>query len=406
MTGYWARYRLLLTLIICAAAALIASLLFVYPDIIRQADYYNSQSIYKNTEIDFIAPEPSFDQIDSLPGTNGIDRVFPFFLTKTQVNVNGTSRTTTVLLSDTFQDADSTMYNQARLIEKSSTEYDNPILVDWQFYRDTAAHIGDTVSFTISGNIAEYKIYAVYETNSVYDGGAILAAISEEQKAVIIQQSNNTGYSGMYITASDYNACRAYLTAEYRPLGRLKNREQFSDDDQYQLHYDAIMSSGYANEITDFRIRENSLNKESSSLMVWIGAVLSAVILICFNITMARRGCERVYFARHCIPQGRKVKPYYITAFIAETVFSVALFVVSLVVRINLSNEFIPGSAIGIQIAAVPAAILFAEVVSLIRNDSAISKITRTVEIKAQTKEQTEAQTIEAETQKDAEQKD
>ena len=172
MAGYWVRHRLLFTIIMSAAVALITSFLFVYPSIQQQANEYNAQSIYKNSDIDFIVPEPSFEQTSDLPGTNGIDKVFPFFMTKTQVNVEGTSRTTTVLLSDQFQNIDMTMYSQSRLIEKSSTEYDNPIFVDWQFCHDTGAKVGDTVSLPIGGQDVEYKIYAVYETNSIYDGGA------------------------------------------------------------------------------------------------------------------------------------------------------------------------------------------------------------------------------------------
>lgn len=96
MTGYWTRHRLLWTLILCAGIALITSFLFVYPSIMQEASLYNTQSIYKNSEIDFVAPEPSFEQVNDLPGTNGIDKVFPYYLTKTQVNVNGSSRSTTV----------------------------------------------------------------------------------------------------------------------------------------------------------------------------------------------------------------------------------------------------------------------------------------------------------------------
>ncbi len=40
------------------AVALIAGLLFVFPNISKQASSYNIQSIYKNTSIDFIVPEP------------------------------------------------------------------------------------------------------------------------------------------------------------------------------------------------------------------------------------------------------------------------------------------------------------------------------------------------------------
>ena len=399
MGGYWIRHRLFLTLIVTAAVALITSVLFVYPSVMRRAEVYNSQSIYKNTDIDFIVPEPSFDQVNDLPGTNGIDKLFPFFLTKTQVNVNGTSRTTMVLLSDQFQNVDLTMYNSARLIEKAREEYDNPILVDWQFCHDTSAKIGDIVSFDIDGATTEFKIYAIYETNSLYDNGAILAEISDDQKNAIAQQSSNNGYSGMYISASDYNTCKSFLTTEYRPLGRLKDRDQFSDDEQYQVHFDAIMSSGYANEITDVRVRENGLSQNSSSIMIWIGAVLAASAMLGFNILMARRGCERVYFTKQRVPKGQGVKPYYMTSFVFEIIFAIALFAISLIVRIKMSGVYIPSSALGIGVAIVSVAIIIAEIASLEMNNAMVSEIVRKVETEIQKEREKEGQENAADSQ-------
>lgn len=387
MAGYWTRHRLFLTLIICAAVAFAGAFLFTYPGVMQKAEYYNSQSMYKNTDIDFIAPEPSFEQVSDLPGTNGINKVFPYYMTKTQVSVNGKSRNTTVLLSDQFENVDFTMYNEARLIEKSSTQYDNPILVDWKFCHDTSAQIGDTVSFTIGGTSREFQIYAIYETNSVYDGGAILAEISEEQKNAIAEQSNNNGYSGMFVSASDYGTCKAYLTTDYRPLGRLKDRDQFTDEDQYQVHYNAIMSSGYANEITDFRVREDSLSKESESGMSIIGGILAAIILIAFNIAMSRRGCEKAYFTKQCIPKGKDVRPYYRTSFFCELILTILLFAVFFVLRLRIADDYIPRTAFGIEIAIVPAGILAAELISMIMNNSMVSVITRKVEQEKKAKE-------------------
>ncbi len=276
------------------------------------------------------------------------------------------------------------MYNPVRLIEKSGTEFDAPILVDWQFCHDTGAGIGDTVSFAIGGNAVDFKISGIYETNTIYDGGAILAEISTELKDAIAQQSNNNGYSGMYISASDYGACQSYLKTDFRPLGRLKNPDQFSDAEQYQVHHDAIMSSGYANAITDFRVRETSLDKGSSSVMIWIGGALSAAIIIAFNILMARRGCERIYFTKNCIPKGQVVKPYYTIAFCSELILSIALYAVFLITRIKTASEYIPGTAIGISVVVVPIAILIAEIASLTMNYSMVSEITRKVEAEKQ----------------------
>lgn len=377
MTGYWIRHRLLPALIVNIVIAIIAVLLFVFPFVLQQADNYNSQSVYKNTSIDFIAPEPSFEQINELPGTNGIDKVFPFFLTKTLVNTEGTSRTTTVLLSDKFDNVDITMYNSTRLIKKSDYDFDNPILVDWQFCKDTSSDIGDTISFSIGDANVEYKIFAIYETNSIYDGGAILAQLSTEQRDSIVQKSQNNGYSGVYVSASDYNACQSYLTKEYRPLGRLKDHEQFDNDEQYQIHYDAIMSAGYANEITDCRIRENSLDKKVSPAMIWLGAALSAIIMIAFNVIMSKRGCEKGYFTKHCIPKGQNVKPYYNKSFICELLFFVIAYGTIMFFKIWLSSDYIPRMAYGAEIVAVPIIVIIAEFICLMMNRAMVNEITR-----------------------------
>lgn len=382
MGGYWVRHRFFLTVVLCIVAATITGLLFAFPYVNQQANDYNSQSIYKNTDIDFIVPEPSFEQVDELTGEYGIDKVFPYFLTKTQVNVNGKSRTTTVLLSDQMQNIDITMYNVERLIEKADVEYDNPILVDWQFCHDTSAGIGDTVSLSIAGNVEEYNIYAIYETNSIYDGGAVLVAMSDEQKETINQSSKNNGYSGMYISASDYNACQAFLITDYRPLGRLKNRELFDSEEQYQVHYDAIMSSSYANEITDFRIRENDLGTKENLLMLLIGAGLAAALLIIFNIVMGKRGCEKNYFTKHCIPKGQAVRPYYSVSFFMEMVLFCIFYAGVLVAQILFSDEFIPQTVLDAKLLIIPVAVLVAGFVNIFMNYSMVTEITKRVKAK------------------------
>ena len=375
MTGYWIRHRALLSIILSAVIAVIAGLLFVFPFISQMADNYNSQSVYKNTSIDFIAPEPSFEQINELSGSNGIDKVFPFFLTKTAVNAGGKSRTTTVLLSDRFENVDITMYNGKRLIKKSDSDFDNPILVDWQFCKDTSTDIGDTISFSIGDTTAEYKIYAIYETNIIYENGAILAQLSTEQKEAIVQKSQNNGYSGMYISASDYNTCQAYLTKDYRPMGRLKDRDRFDSDEQYQVHYDAIMESGYANEITDFRVRENNLDKKANPVMVYIGSALSAVLIIIFNAVMSKRGCEKGYFTKHCIPKGQNVEPYYSKTFICELLCFIVAYAAIMFYKFKASTDYIPKSALSIEIAIIPAAVVIAELIAFIMNGSMIKGI-------------------------------
>ena len=377
MTGYWFRHRAGFSFLLMVLIGCLAACFFVYPHVEQRAKLYNSQSIYRNNEIDFIVPEPSFSQVLEFPGNHGIDVVFPFYLTKTAITINGTSRTTTILLSDQFQYAERTMYNDKRLIEKSSVRYDNPILVDWQFCRDTSAKIGDTISISIGGQIIAYQVYAIYETNSIYDGGAIMAGISDEQRDKIQQNAQNNGYSGMYIIAGNYEACKAFLTEDYRPLGRLMTRESFPSDDQYEVHYNAIMSSGYANEITDFRVRENNLDNELNSIPLWIGVTFSLIIIIIFNYLMRIRNSERGFFSKICIPKGENVKPYYTKSFIFEIIVFIISYMVVMLCKISFSDIFIPRSAIDVDPIIVPAVVIIAEITSLIMNHRWVNTVIR-----------------------------
>ncbi len=390
MGGYWSRKRLILTIVVFTALAAVTSWFAVMPYLENKANDYNSQSMYRNTDIDFIAPEPSFAQIEELPGTNGIKKVFPFYLTKAQVTANGNNKTTTVLLSDRFDNIDLTMYNEKRLIKKSDKAYDDAVYVDWSFCQNTNSTIGDIVSFEIAGRRVEYHIYAIYESNTVYEGGTVLVQINDEIKEEIKSNSKNNGYSGMYIEASDYNTCRAYLISDYRPLGRLKNREQFDDEDQYNIHYDAIMSSGYANEITDFRIREAEYGKQGNFILVLICNIMSFAIILFFNYLMEKRGCEKIYFKKQCIPIGRKVTSYYVISFFVEMMLSITIYVGILVYKICNASLYITSSVFDFWVILFPIVVLIAEIISLVKNLSMVSEITRKVNEELKAKEEAE----------------
>ena len=128
------------------------------------------------------------------------------------------------------------------------------------------------------------------------------------------------------------------------------------------------MSAGYANEITDFRVRETDADAENNLVMLWIGAVLAAAIIIVFNVVMRKRGCEKAYFTKHCIPKGQNVKPYYMSAFAVETILWLVLFAGTLVGAVCTYDQYIPKAALDIWVLVIPAVVILAEVVCLIRN--------------------------------------
>lgn len=114
-------------------------------------------------------------------------------------------------------------------------------------------------------------------------------------------------------------------------------------------------------------------------MMIWIGAVLAAAIAIVFNVAMSRRGCERAYFTKFCIPKGQDVKPYYKTALTVETVVWLLLFAGVLFGAIYTSDEFIPKAAMDTRILVIPVAVIVAEIICLLMNNAMIADITKKV---------------------------
>ena len=342
MFNHWIRHRLCLSIAFAILLVLAIGFAFIRPYIYERAAEYNAQSLYRNTMIDFIIPEPSFEQVVQLPGSHGIQQIFSFFTTRTPVTVNGTSRTTMLLLADSFDAIDITMYNDARLIRRSEVPFDNPIFIDWQFANDTSARIGDIVFFTIGGVSTEYRVAAIYETNSVYDSGAIIVEINDAQISSILANGNVNGFSGAFVLASEHSQARNYFTTQYRPLGRLRERERFDSDEAFDIHYRAIMDNNFASEITDFRMRENTSPTSVRGSLLWGGVALGVLAILAFNLLMFRRGCEVKYFKIECLKKGVLVGRYYTIAFIAESLLCLLGIALFFVFTIMTATQFIP----------------------------------------------------------------
>ena len=78
-----------------------------------------------------------------------------------------------------------------------------------------------------------------------------------EQKVVI--ESVSKSYSGAYLKVNDISKSDAYLR-NYKPMGRLKTRDDFNTDEEYQIHYNSWNNASYYNEITSFNAKRESVN--------------------------------------------------------------------------------------------------------------------------------------------------
>ena len=372
MFKYWAKNRILFDILLPIILVVVAVFAFIVPMFSNLGEARLNTSLYENEKLNFDIPSPSYDQVSLLENETFIESVFPYFYTKVNLYVDGKARQTNLFFSDAFDKLDQTMYCKSRLIETAKQDFSNPILVDYQFVQDTGVKIGSTISVSFGTDKIDFQVYAIYETNVYYDGGAVMAKWEGSQKEAIMALSPRLVYSGAYVQATDYQQCKNYFEKEYKPYGRLKDRSDFDTQEAYDIHYNAFMSANYANEITDFSDRGQEAfataksKKNIANLYTILPHIIMAVVLIVYNLLMWFRKSERGYFSKRKVSGGGNAVVYYLISIFVQAVLiiggmSVVSFVVPSKMSIYVPSEII----ISKSIISILASALIAVVVAI-----------------------------------------
>lgn len=351
MFKYWIKNRAVFDVLIPLALVLLLAFAFALPVFRNAGEAALAQSLSKSEKLDFDVPSPSYEQIAQLESEDCIESVFPYYYTETSLSVDGKTRQSKLFFSDAFDKLGQTMYCEARLIEKATEEYGNPLLVDYQFIQDTGAKLGSTVSVTLGTSKVDFQIAAIYETNTYYEGGAVMAKWEGAQKEAITTASPKVVYSGAYVQSTDHQRCKQYLEEQYKPYGRLRDESEFATHEAYETHYNAFMSGNYANEITDFAVKNqgvaSSVEKlnRSSTLLIVFAYVILLVVLPAANLLLWIRKSERKYFVQRKLKGDKNIGRYYILSSAVQAVLSIVGFVAAALLIASSSSLYIPASA-------------------------------------------------------------
>lgn len=351
MFRYWIKNRAVFDVFLPLALVVLLAFAFILPVFRNVGEAALTQSLSKSEKLDFDVPSPSYEQIAQLENEDCIESVFPYYYTGTSLSVGEKTRQSKLFFSDAFDKLGQTMYCEARLIEKATEEYGNPLLVDYQFIQDTGAKLGSTVSVTLGTSKVDFQIAAIYETNTYYEGGAVMAKWEGAQKEAITTASPKVVYSGAYVQATDHQRCKQYLEEQYKPYGRLRDESEFATHEAYETHYNAFMSGNYANEITDLAVKNqgvaSSVEKlnRSSTLLIVFAYVILLVALPAANLLLWIRKSERKYFVQRKLKGDKNIGRYYILSSAVQAVLSIVGFVTAALLIASSSSLYIPASA-------------------------------------------------------------
>lgn len=291
-------------------------------------DSYNETSVFEYSNADFIIPSPSKDQIIELKNNELINEIVPYYFTKTNITYNGKSFLTNVLFFDDLENLDLTPFSKKRCIENHSVNSDS-ILVDYTFLTNAQCKVEGNTSLTFNGETISFKVAGIYEENSLFDGGAVAIQYSASvRNAIMKNRTKDLPYSGAYISSSNNEQCKNYLYQNYKPLGLLKDRDEFNSDEAYEIYINGFNSTNYSNEIVTIQefARDHYLIAKGSKIKGFLALIsgyllfFASSILVTLFIDSSKKEMLRI---QQSIKKGENKKwikkyyllPHYITAF-------------------------------------------------------------------------------------------
>lgn len=369
MYKYYKSNRLIPNIISIILIVLVAIVLFINPHYKMLNESINELSIYNGTQINFDVPSPSKDQIITESKLNHIQKIIPYYFTTKNINIIEKNIEVDMLFFDNFDDLEYTMYNEKRVIKTNKSYSEYPLLINESMANKYNLKINSQITIEFENEEITFNVDGIYEDNTYYSKTVIVSVWDNRHKEITEELLNKQiNYSGAYIVSKNMSKTEQFLKGDYKPYGKLKNREEFSDDDTYQIHYDAFMNTNYSNEITNFnKLHEESLinsqrMKSQSLRLLYLGSSIIFVTLLMYNGLMLIRKTEIKYFS-NVLKTGKNFKLYYIISSTLDIIL-ISILLLTFSIGIKYVNSYkltmndIKNSMIILMFATTGAAIM------------------------------------------------
>lgn len=312
MKKHWKLIYLIVSSALFVLIALICSLGFFKSNVSSLTDKHNFESIYLNTEFDFVIPSPSFEQVEILENEqNGIKTIVPYYAFSTSLQVNNSSIQSNIVMFDDFSKIESTPYNSKRVVKGDILQKENVAIIDKLYAEKNNCNVGDSISLQIHSNAFSFEVVAITENNTAYDGSVALVISNLDSKEI---NKTNFKYGAAYVVAENYQECKTYLFNEYKPLGRLKDKSEFMTEEAYDTHFSNFNNADWSKEVTDMKANYEQLSVRYDNVAsnVIVGNIISIAIyivsILAFNLIVIMLPSERKMFKELLTKKSRQTK--------------------------------------------------------------------------------------------------
>lgn len=328
--------------VIMLLLSIICSLIFVQGNMNRIAEKKHFESVYLDTSIDYIVPGPSPEQVAELENddSNGIYSVTPYYETITASVINGSPTGGTTILLPHAEKTVFTPYGSSRIVQGEKNVTTGCAIADQEFVDRFHCKVGDSVIINILGKDFIYKLTSISATNTYYSDGTIALVLTKEDADFLVE--NGLRYSAAYISASDLDVCEQFLTTEYKPLSRLRERSEFEDEDTYNRHLANFNEADWSKEVTNCQANYETLSVKYDNVQtsMWVNILimiaLIAIIIIGFNVFLLTNDTIKGFMKSFLIKKsGTKdeIKSFYKSSIILDcAVFALTFIVLYIII--------------------------------------------------------------------------
>ena len=349
----WFKIRGFLGIFISLIIAIFSFAIFVIPANNHINSSYEKNSFVMNSELNYCFPEPSKNQIIELKNKITKENIFPYFLIQSDLNAKKKIVGVNVILAETFDNLDFTMYSPDRLITDSSISGNNISYIDYSLAKSADLKVGDEFTITIDNETINFIVAKIFEDNTAFPLKAPCVLIKYEgmQKELYNKEMSSVlGYSGVFVENTDVNL-KDFINS-YIPEGRLLPREEFSSNEKYKKYTDAIKNESYINEIMiynkDSALQSYKKSQFDSIIRSIIGVIFIVLCIVLTDFVLANRKTETSYF--RLVQNNKIVKKYRLYSITFDvTVGIIASFCLCFIFSFTVA-PYLPGKYINFSL--------------------------------------------------------
>ena len=249
------------------------------------ADYNKTEGLFniEKTNVNFIISAPSKNQVEEIKSLDSVDEITPYIFKSVDCTLNSQNIRSNLFIIEDNEDLNNTVFSDQLLISSASSQYTNPLYISNDLAKNAGLSTGDTIELSVRNKQIKFSVQSIYKSDYRLVGGTMIAVMQDD--ILEAYNDNNYKYNGAYICSNDTRATSEYLET-YIPLGDLRDRDEFDNDEQYEIYLKDREQTDYTKTTLycDDFIRElhNRNDAKSSRELLFFIASFSIAVLAVF----------------------------------------------------------------------------------------------------------------------------